>query len=113
MIGVTTVVIIAIILLNVLYFKPKTVEPIRIGGILMLTGVGSNWGLNSQRGVDHAIEEINNEGGIDGRLLEIVYEDNQGDDPRVAVSAFYELFREDINIILGPNWSPSGLALTL
>ena len=111
LIGVAAVVIIAVILLNVLYFKPKTSEPIRIGGILMLTGAGSTWGLNSQRGADLAIEEINNEGGINGRQLEIIYEDNQGDDARVAVSAFYGLLRDDIKIILGTNWSPSGIAL--
>ena len=86
-------------------------EPIKIGGILMLSRTASDWGLNSQKGADLAIEQINAEGGINNRRLEIVYEDNQGDDARAAVSAFFKLLKEDIKIILGSNWSPSGLAL--
>lgn len=111
LIGIIAVVIITIVLLNVLYLKPKTSEPIRIGGILMLTGAGSSQGLNSQRGADLAIEKINSEGGINGRQLETSYKDNQGDNARVAVTVFYEFLREDIKIILGPNWTPSGLVL--
>lgn len=108
-IAVITVIIIA--LFRVFYLTSKTHKPIKIGAIFMLSGTGSNWGLNSQRGVDLAIEQINSEGGINNRKLEIVYEDNQGDDARVAVSAFFRLFKNNIKIILGPNWSPSGLAL--
>ncbi|OGD53026.1 hypothetical protein A3K80_03805 [Candidatus Bathyarchaeota archaeon RBG_13_38_9] len=110
LVGITSIIIV-IILLGTVYFKQQDVEPIKIGGILILTGSGSSWGLNSHRGADLAIEEINSEGGVNGRQLEIVYENNIGDDPRVAVSVFYKLFREGIDIMIGPNWSESGLAL--
>jgi len=40
-----------------------------------------------------------------------LYEDNQGDNPAQAVTALHKLLSQDINIILGPNWSPSGLAV--
>jgi len=86
-------------------------EPIKIGGILVLTEEGSDWGLNSQRGADLALEDINNGGGINGRKLEMVCKDSKGDDPRTAVSAFFKLLRNRVRIILGPNCSPSGLAL--
>ncbi len=108
---IAVIAVIIIALFSVFYLTPKTHKPIKIGAIFMLSGTGSNWGLNSQRGVDLAIEQINSEGGINNRKLEIVYEDNQGDDARVAVSAFFRLFKNNIKIILGPNWSPSGLAL--
>jgi len=83
--------------------------PIKIGAILMLTGVGANVGSNSQKGVELAVEEINVKGGVLGRPLTIVYEDN-GDDATGAITALRKLTSQDIDFILGPNWSPSGLA---
>lgn len=85
-------------------------ETIKIGAIFMLTGVGSNWGTNSQQGIELAIKEINGDGGIDGKFLEVIYEDNQGDNPAAAVTALQKLSAQDVQIVLGPNWSPSGIA---
>lgn len=113
----TTGIIIAIVImvvaaLAVFYAMRMQKEgPIKLGAILMLSKTASDWGSNSQKGADLAIEEINSKDGINNRKLEIVYKDNQGDDARVAVSAFFKLLKEDIKIILGPNWTPSGLAL--
>lgn len=90
---------------------PVTGEPVEIGAIFMLTGISSSWGQHSQQGADLAVEEINAAGGIDGRPLKIAYEDNQGDNAKVAVSAFNKLVNDGTNIILGTNWTPSGLAL--
>ena len=111
LIGVIVIIAAGVIGYLLLRKDTSSKEPIKIGGILMLTEEGSDWGLNSQKGADLAIEDINNGGGIHGRKLEMVYEDNLGDDPRTAVSAFFKLFRNRVRIILGPNWSPSGLAL--
>ena len=113
----TTGIIIAIVImvvaaLAVFYaLRMQKEGPIKLGAILMLSKTASDWGSNSQKGADLAIEEINSKDGINNRKLEIVYKDNQGDDARVAVSAFFKLLKEDIKIILGPNWTPSGLAL--
>ncbi|MDO8660598.1 MAG: ABC transporter substrate-binding protein [Candidatus Woesearchaeota archaeon] len=86
-------------------------RPIKIGAIFMLTGQGANWGMHSQQGAELARAEINAAGGINGQTLEIVYEDNQGDNPAQAVTAINKLLSQDIRLILGPNWSPSGLAV--
>lgn len=84
---------------------------IRIGAIFMLSGVGANWGENSQRGADLAVEEVNNSGGINGKKIEIIYQDNQGDNSKEAVNALQNLLSQNIKIVLGPNWTPSGLAV--
>jgi branched-chain amino acid transport system substrate-binding protein len=88
-------------------------EKTKIGAILMLTGpVGTSWGEYSLKGIELAIKEVNAKGGIDGKKLELVVEDNRGDNPKVAISAFHKLVSEDkVTVIIGPNWSPSGLAL--
>ncbi|MES2216008.1 MAG: ABC transporter substrate-binding protein [Patescibacteria group bacterium] len=88
-----------------------TGKPIKIGAILMLTGVGANYGEHSLNGANLAIEEINSKGGVLGRKIEIVAEDNRGDNPSTAISAFNKLTSEDINLMIGPNWQPSSTAL--
>ncbi len=86
-------------------------EEIEIGGIYMLTGVSAQQGQHALKGAQLAIEEINVAGGINGRQLKLIAEDNQDDKPAVAISAYKKLKSQGINIILGPNWSPSGMAL--
>ena len=54
-------------------------EPIRVGTILSVTGPIANVGDKMRRGIELAIQQINAEGGIDGRLLEQVFYDAAGD----------------------------------
>ena len=87
-------------------------ETIKIGGILILTGTGSQTGTMELKGADLAIEEINSEGGINGKKLEIIYEDNSDDEPKTAVTALQKLLAQDIKIILGTTWTPSAKAVS-
>jgi len=108
-------VIVLILIIGVTYLlikdrKATEDETVRIGAILILSGVGANWGENSQRGAELAVEEINQRGGINGRPLEIIYQDNPGDSPKDAVNALHNLISRDIGVVLGTNWTPSGLA---
>lgn len=52
-------------------------EPIRIGEIGPLTGKEAAFGQSSHRGIVLAIEEINARGGVLGRPLQLLTEDNQ------------------------------------
>ena len=85
--------------------------PIKIGSILMLSGVGADYGESSKQGIDLAVKEINREGGILGRKIEVTHEGNKGDSSKDAVSAFLKLQAQGVKLIVGPNWTPSGLAL--
>ncbi len=59
-----------------------------------------------------AIKEINENGGIDGRPLKGIYEDD-GSDPKKSIGAFNKLTGSDgVQFIIGPNWSNTGIALT-
>jgi len=68
----------------------KNKDVVKIGAILPLTGSMAPYGLSVKRGIDLAIEEINAADGINGRNLEIIYEDSQAD-PKLGVSAFIKL----------------------
>ena len=92
--------------------KPATnTEPIKIGSILILSGEGATWGEAAKNGIDLAIEEVNTAGGISGRMLEVIHEDDRSN-PQQAISALNKL--TDLNgtkFIIGPNWSNTGVAL--
>ena len=65
----------------------RAAEPIKIGEIEPLTGKEAAFGQSSHEGILLAIEEINARGGVLGRPLQLVTEDNQsrsGDSTTIA-----------------------------
>lgn len=74
--------------------KPGETAPIRIGAVLSLTGDAAPWGESSKNGIDLAVKSINAGGGIDGRRVEVIYEDDHTDG-KTAVSAYNKLVNVD------------------
>lgn len=71
-------------------------EPIVVGFLGELSGNFAIWGVPARNGMQMAIDDINADGGVDGRPLELVERDTQGT-PEEAVTAFEELIdRESI-----------------
>ncbi len=107
-----TVLIVAIIIVNIFVFIPKQGEEIiEIGFIGILSGVGANEGITTKQGVDLAVKEINNAEGINGKKIKINYQDTPNDDKKTAVSSFYQLNNNGVEIIIGTTWSGSALAV--
>lgn len=107
-------VVVVLIMVGGFYQKSKNKtesNSIKIGAILMMTNAGSSYGENSLNGANLAIDEINSNGGVLGKKLELVLEDNQGDNPTAAISAYNKLNSQGVNMILGTNWTPSGTAI--
>jgi branched-chain amino acid transport system substrate-binding protein len=52
-------------------------KPIRIGALTSLTGNFTPWGVQVRGGMQLAVNEINQRGGVDGRRLELVVADDQ------------------------------------
>src|ERR1035437_2296020 len=76
-------------------------QPVKIGAILALTGSGANYGKSLQQGIELAKDEINQAGGINGKQLEIIYEDSQGD-AKTGVAAFNKLADIDhVPLVIG------------
>jgi len=55
----------------------KTNEPIKIGLSFPLTGEGSSFGISLLGGAELAAKEINDSGGVNGREIKLVPEDDQ------------------------------------
>lgn len=88
--------------------KPK--EPIKIGGISPLSGTAAKSGASMKQASELAVKEINDAGGIDGRPLELIWEDDEGV-PVKSVSAMEKLVMEDqVLLTIGPFNSSCGLA---
>jgi branched-chain amino acid transport system substrate-binding protein len=54
-----------------------TGEPLRIGMLTSLTGNFTPWGVQVRDGMQLAVNEVNQAGGVDGRRLELVVADDQ------------------------------------
>jgi ABC-type branched-subunit amino acid transport system substrate-binding protein len=75
-----------------------------------LSGPIKVWGVPVSNGMKMAVEEINAAGGINGRKLRLILEDN-GYDPKKAVLASQKMVERDrIFAMVGPMGSPTVLA---
>ena len=90
----------------------KDSDSITIGGIFPLSGNVSVYGVECKNGIDLAIEEINVEGGINGKKLVLVSEDDEGN-PDKTVNAFQKLTTKDgVKIVIGSLTSGCTKAVT-
>jgi branched-chain amino acid transport system substrate-binding protein len=86
-------------------------EPISIGYLPALTGPSSSTGIGINRGVQLAVKEINDAGGIDGRQIELIVRDTQSE-PTKAVNGAAELTHaHKVSAVLGPVNSGESLAV--
>lgn len=69
-------------------------DTIKIGGIAVLSGPYAVYGLAVQKGVDLYINQLNEQGGIDGKKVEIIWEDDRGE-ANDGVLAFEKLVQND------------------
>lgn len=89
------------------YYKnnSENKDIIKIGGISALTGVGVAIGEEEGKGALLAVNEINENGGIDGKRLELISEDVSIDKIKIAVSVAKKLIEIDnVVAIVGPQW---------
>ncbi|HET9396461.1 MAG TPA: ABC transporter substrate-binding protein, partial [Nitrospiraceae bacterium] len=84
-------------------------DPIRIGNSSPLTGALAYQGEQEQNGIRLAIQEINAKGGVLGRPLEVVSEDNKCN-PTEAVSAASRLLERRVSVLLGAHCSSATIA---
>ncbi len=81
-------------------------ETIRIGGLAPLTGDVAVYGVATQRGVDLYIEQLNANGGLLGKQVEMVWYDEKGDAAE-AVNAYNRLVGDVVALIGDVTSKPS------
>lgn len=86
--------------------KEDVSKPIKVGVILPLTGKHAKFGEIEKQSFEMAAEEINANGGVNGRKIELLIEDTQGK-PDVGRSAVEKLITQDKVVIIGGGYSSS------
>jgi len=95
-------------LLNFKCTKPQT--EIQIGLVSALTGPVAPYGTNVRDGCMMAVEEINDKGGINGKKIKLIIEDEESS-PQKAVTAVQKLITiNKVEVIIGPVISSGFLA---
>lgn len=75
-------------------------DSIEIGFTASLSGTNSDLGVSSRNGAKLAVDEINEAGGINGRLIKLIVKDDKND-KETALEVDQEFYKEDIKIIIG------------
>lgn len=84
-------------------------KPIKIGAIIPLTGTSELEGQDMHRGLQIAIKEINDAGGVLGRPLEVIEEDT-ATRPKSGLDAVHKLVDVDkVPVVLGAYFSSISL----
>lgn len=82
-----------------------TGDPIKIGTIYAMSGGSAAIGTNILRGIDFAVAEINEAGGVNGRPLEVVRGDHAGDAATGRSEAERLITQEKVDVMMGCHMS--------
>ncbi|HVF48974.1 MAG TPA: ABC transporter substrate-binding protein [Pyrinomonadaceae bacterium] len=84
--------------------------PIKVGVYGDLSGQTSSFGQSTKNGITMAFDEINKAGGVNGRQLTMIFEDDQGQ-PAQAATVVTKLINQDrVHAVLGEVASTNTLA---
>lgn len=86
-------------------------EEIVIGGIGPVTGSAASYGISVKQGGQLAVDEINAAGGINGKKIKYIFEDDESDAEK-ALSAYSKLMDEGMQVLMGTVTSDPCIAVT-
>ena len=81
-------------------------EPVKIFGLMELSGTGTTSGTNFNDGVKLAVKEINAAGGIVGRKIEYTANDTQSQ-PQISKALAVKAIDDGAYVVMGPVFSGS------
>ncbi|MBE1591605.1 ABC transporter substrate-binding protein [Nonomuraea angiospora] len=84
-------------------------DPIKVGLIVSLTGNYTPLGSEDKKAVELAVEQVNAQGGLLGRKVELVTRDDKTAPDQGIVA--YNQIKGDIDVLIGPVFSNSALAV--
>ncbi len=91
--------------------EEPSAEPIKVGAVLSLTGAQSGLGGPEKNAIEMEVALINDEGGINGRPLEVIIEDDASD-PDQAVARTTKLIEQDgVVAIIGSTGTGQSMAM--
>ncbi|MBD3292579.1 MAG: ABC transporter substrate-binding protein [Armatimonadia bacterium] len=86
-------------------------EPIKIGGLFATTGPASSLGEPEADTAKMLAKHINENGGIDGRPVEMIIRDTKGQETETLTATKELIDKENVVAIIGPSRSGSTMAI--
>nr|WP_263326348.1 ABC transporter substrate-binding protein [Neobacillus sp. Marseille-Q6967] len=87
-------------------------DTIKVGVNLELSGNVASYGESLAKGIDLAVEEINKDGGVDGKQLELVKVDNKSEAAEATNGAIKLTSQDKVTAIIGAATSGNTVAQT-
>ena len=88
-----------------------TPDTIRLGTFCDLSGPNASIGLAAQRGYSAYYEHVNHWGGVNGRQIELIVEDDAFDPTRSKLAAIKLVTQDEVFAIVSPLGTPTNLAV--
>jgi len=109
---ITVIVIIAVLTISITITNiKKEPEKIKIGASLPLTGEVASYGIRAKRGIEIGLQEVNLAGGIKGKKLNVIFEDDRND-PKTGVAIIKKFATVDkVPAVIGSAGSTVALAM--
>ena len=86
-------------------------EPIKVGAFFALSGPAAFIGTPTKLVAQMAVDQINKEGGINGRPIELVFGDTEGDPTKAVAIAKKFIYVDKVVAIIGPTRTGTGMAV--
>lgn len=103
-IGIVIILALAIFGVKNLKKTPVSDEVVKVGVLAGLTGDAAIWGESEKNGIELAVKEINEQGGINGRKIELVIEDTKNTNQGVVAATSKLININQVKYIIGPTW---------
>ena len=85
-------------------------DKVRIGVFMSTTGTTANFGISSVNGIKMAADEINAAGGINGKQVELLVQDDRSDPSEAATIVTKFVTQDQVNAVIGEVASSRSLA---
>lgn len=89
----------------------QTQEPVRVGVLLSLTGPAAPFGIPERDTFKTLADKINADGGLNGRKLELFFQDDQTNPTETARGATKLIQQDKVVAIFGPTMGSGALAM--
>ena len=86
-------------------------QPIKLGAFFDLSGPAAFIGTPTKLVAEMAVDKINKAGGINGRPLELVIGDTEGDPAKAVNIAKKFIYKDKVAAIIGPTRTGTGMAV--
>ncbi len=90
---------------------PSSTEPVKVGAILSLTGPYAALGASEKNALELEEKRINDAGGIAGRKVEIIIEDDATDEAKAVAAASKLIDQDGVVAILGATGTGQSMAV--